>query len=971
MSPAATFDATIGQVKEALRTYQAGAAVAQLTALLATSLTPAQQALAHAQLAHAYEQQSQWADLQTLLQPYEDFDRRKSLPTPTQYLLCLRLAALRTETGAFTSALHFAERALYLAAMANHGRDQGAAHQALGKIYRLLGQPAFARDHYQAALTLHRQVGDGRLLASSHFGLGVVAAGTGDYETAYRSLDCALRFVGLAEDPLLYGHLCGLRAATMTLEETQPCAERLTWFRHAEAAFTKIGQRKYLARTLNNWGDQLLLVGQWQEAQALLQRAFTLGQEVNDQRTLATVMESLGTLHALQGDFDTGQSYLAEALLRIKEKDRFVEAQTLLAMAQVLHWQGDEEAARATLKRLLPLAAQAEAKRLTGAARLLQAEIACEQQELALVEPLLIELGPEIKALKSLGLWGQWHFIRGRLAFWQQQDEQARTLLEQARSAFAVSARRLWLGRTAFALAELYEQQGDRKAASTTMRQAQQQFQTLAAQPFWHQTKAWLQQHPARQAPLASPAATKRAAATKQEAITLSPAQNSDLLRLLEAAHARPVLLRELVTLLQRELPPTEITITELTATGKKRLFPAPDEAKLRPARARSASSYVQRLEPSQGAALELSLCPAPPSVAGLQHLFATAEYGLELCARRAKETRLTDYEWLDERVELPLPGMLYQSPVIRALAVRIHKIQGSEVPVLITGESGTGKELVARAIHALSARRQQRFIAFNCASASPELIDDQLFGHRRGAFTGATEPARGWIRAAAGGTLFLDEIAELPPTLQPKLLRFLQAGEIQPLGEDHPLQVDVRIIAATNRPLQQLVEAGQFRADLFYRLKVISLHVPPLTARREEISLLARHFLAHYARQMRKTPLQLAPETLDVMTAYDWPGNVRQLENEIQQMVAYAARGAMLSPAQLSVEVQAANSPPAEDRDEEQTLQARVAHLERTLIAQALERFHGNVSRAAEALGLARKTLYGKLERYQISFPA
>jgi transcriptional regulator with GAF, ATPase, and Fis domain len=307
----------------------------------------------------------------------------------------------------------------------------------------------------------------------------------------------------------------------------------------------------------------------------------------------------------------------------------------------------------------------------------------------------------------------------------------------------------------------------------------------------------------------------------------------------------------------------------------------------------------------------------------------------------------------------------------------QIHKIRSSDVTVLITGESGTGKELIARAIHAGSSRRMNTFLPFNCSAAPHEMIESQLFGFRKGAFTGAVANNEGIIRGAEKGTLFLDEIGDLPLKLQPKLLRFLQEGEIHPLGENQPIHVNVRVLAATNSDLERAVDEGRFREDLFHRLNVIRIHVPALRQRREEIPALINYYLSQYQQDAAKTDIKLAEEAVDLLVVYDWPGNVRQLCNEVRRIVAYADSGAIITPESLSTEIVRASreidavpgsirmvdhsspTPPAET-----TIAEAIEDLERRMIQEALRRSGGNIARAAKELGLSRKGLYLKMDR-------
>ena len=302
------------------------------------------------------------------------------------------------------------------------------------------------------------------------------------------------------------------------------------------------------------------------------------------------------------------------------------------------------------------------------------------------------------------------------------------------------------------------------------------------------------------------------------------------------------------------------------------------------------------------------------------------------------------------------------------------RKIANANVTVLITGESGTGKELVARAVHTYSSRAQKPFIPFNCAAVPRDMLESQLFGHRRGAFTGADRDNPGVVRSARDGTLFLDEIGELSPELQPKLLRFLESGEICPLGESTPFTVDVRIIAATNANLDTLVRDGRFREDLFYRLNVVHLEVKPLRERRDEIPALANHFVRRAAEESRKGHVRLAEETMERLLLYSWPGNVRQLHNEIRRMVAFAEPNSMLDPDAISIDIVRATPtsalPHPAVRGQEiavpltEKLHPTLSRIECEMIKAALRDHHGKVDATAKALGISRKGLYLKRQR-------
>ena len=300
------------------------------------------------------------------------------------------------------------------------------------------------------------------------------------------------------------------------------------------------------------------------------------------------------------------------------------------------------------------------------------------------------------------------------------------------------------------------------------------------------------------------------------------------------------------------------------------------------------------------------------------------------------------------------------------------RKIATTPVNVLITGASGTGKEILARAIHDFSDRAQKPFVPFNCAAVPRDLLESQLFGHRRGAFTGADRDQLGIIRTAREGTLFLDEIGEMGLDLQPKLLRFLESGEIAPLGEPGTLTVNVRIVAATNTNLEEAVRAGRFRDDLFYRLNVVHLTIKPLHERRDEIPGLVNHFVARAAEEFKKGQLGITEETMERLILYRWPGNVRQLQNEIRRMVALAEPDSVLTPEMIADTIldalPFARAPRANDHEIAVPLHSKLvptlARVEGEMIRAAWSQHKGKVDAVAKALGISRKGLYLKRQR-------
>jgi len=326
------------------------------------------------------------------------------------------------------------------------------------------------------------------------------------------------------------------------------------------------------------------------------------------------------------------------------------------------------------------------------------------------------------------------------------------------------------------------------------------------------------------------------------------------------------------------------------------------------------------------------------------------------------------------------LSGVIGASPeMTEVLGLMDSAAAASSISVLLEGETGTGKEMVARGIHRMSGRADKPFLAVNCAALSEHLLESELFGHRRGAFTGATQNQPGLFRAANGGVIFLDEIGEMPLTMQPTLLRVLQDGEIMSVGDTRPQRVDVRVFSATNRDLRAAVAAGTFRADLYYRLAAFPIRLPPLRMRRHDIPLLADRFLSLAGSRHRKDIRELDPAVLELFEKYDWPGNIRELQNEIERAVVLTPSGEPIRAEQLSADVRAAATQPvvkpapadakrAEAKpagDQPPTLREARSGFEARFIADVLARNGGNVSHSAEMLGLSRIQLQRKMKEY------
>ena len=340
-----------------------------------------------------------------------------------------------------------------------------------------------------------------------------------------------------------------------------------------------------------------------------------------------------------------------------------------------------------------------------------------------------------------------------------------------------------------------------------------------------------------------------------------------------------------------------------------------------------------------------------------IENLPLVVERALEARALRLENRRLTAEKLLGRSI-------VGESPPMRRLLEQVERVGPKDITVLVRGETGSGKEMIGTLLHAYSRRASKPLIRFNCAAVPAELAEAELFGHTRGAFTGAHQTRPGFFAQADGGTLVLDEIGELPASLQPVLLRALQEGEIQPVGAGRVEKVDVRVVACTNRDLATEARQGRFRQDLYFRLAVLELLVPPLRERRQDIPVLAREFARIYGERFGRPEFELLPEDLEMLTAEDWPGNVRQLENTIARMVALGEQP------QAGANIKRPHAPPApvsETSSEPLSLREQVEALERGVIAQTLALVGGNQSEAARRLKLSRSALIDRLKKYEL----
>ncbi|HEV7474621.1 MAG TPA: sigma 54-interacting transcriptional regulator [Pyrinomonadaceae bacterium] len=952
--------------------------------------SPSILALARCALSTALEMQGQYKDSLAAVAMYEDPESRLKLDQPTIQSLKVQIGLAYNYNGDHPKAISILKGALREYSEGDTEHNNGPVYAALARVYRSINEHPIALDYAQRALEHFRQTGAWRGLAEAYFGIGLAQVQEGDYEASLENLQQALKLTG--DNPAsytlgkIYANMAGV---CWFLKRPQ---EGVRYLEKAIGYYERTDHKANAANGYNNLGINLILMGQWGKAQEALQRALSLATEADERaEKVPMILDSLGELLMLRGELDEARDYLLRAVaLATEDGNKWYACQALRTLARCCLAMEDHAKALANGTEALNLATLIGDRQALSDSRLILAEVLLREGNLDDCRVHLEKLSEETtESTTDLGFAGESHRVHGLLAVAQSDFSAAAQHFGSSVSIFDMLGDRYRAARSHCELGRAYAFSQPSRAMEHFSR-AVNAFRELGAK--LDQARA--------EAALANLDRTVPERSEEQSALP-----QLLTLRLAEAVTSRELLLRELAAIMRQETGAKSVVITELGEHNHRRVVIAhgctPAES------AQIAEQLDQLIDDEQHAAyakkndaavIQLRSSNAPPATLyispssratlpgglSLEPLMRVAELGMDVCALRAGSSKSSRIQQPAELAGTSLmPGFIHSSPAMTKLVEEVHKIRSSDVTVLVTGESGTGKELVARAIHALSNRRSKVFVPFNCTAVPKELSEGYLFGYRRGAFTGAVTDSAGVIRTAAGGTLFLDEIGDLPLDLQPKLLRFLQEGEIQPLGEQRPLKVDVRIIAATNTDLEEMVAQGRFREDLYYRLNVIRLRVPPLRERRSEIPTIVNYYINHYSAKFGRRDIEITPPAVDLLMVSDWPGNVRQLCNEIQRVVARAEDSTVITPDQLSPELKRTSAPATPNSPastlaslpsgalQNITLADALADVERRMIADALRKHGGNISRAARELGLTRRGLYLKLERYQLSASA
>ncbi len=920
---------------------------------------------------------------------YETPESRLKLPSDLALKLRVQISVMQNYCGDHPRAIALLQAALReLPDEDNPGA--GLIYDALARVYRSINEYPIARDNSRRALEYYRQSGDWRGLADAYFGIAMADKYEGQFESALENYEQALKLIGEHPATFILGKIYSNMAGVCVFLKRPH--DGVEFLQKAIGYYERTQHKNLAAIGYNNLGVNLVLLGKWDEAQEALERALAIAAE-SDEQNEAMILDSLGELRMLRGDLGEASEYLGQAVAMANEKgNKWYACQALRTFARCQIAMNSNQEALATAQQALELAELIGDRQAVYESQLLLSESSLRVGNLESSEA---HLNPVIEhtsdSESDLGLAGEAQRLQGLIALARSNAAVAAQHFGRCASIFDLLGDRYRSGRAHYELGQAYMQ-------------AQPE---LGAEQFTRAVNIFSELGAKRDLALAQAALAEHDQTEPQQSRRREAAVQLITLRLAEAVASRALLLRELAAVLRQETKAKQVLVLEPDEEQKQKIvvahgyendeatkitdeFISLDSDAAREKFSRRHDLKILTLKSANSLPATLLFSPKDSADAAegltLDPLLRVVELGMDVCALRARSSSGQSAENQEGAAGAGLlPGFIHSSPAMTRLVEEVNKIRSSDVTVLVTGESGTGKELVARAIHALSSRRDKIFVPFNCTAVPKELSESYLFGHRRGAFTGAVSDSPGVIRSAAGGTLFIDEVGDLPSDVQPKLLRFLQEGEIQPLGEQKPTHIDVRIIAATNTDLEELVAQGRFREDLYYRLNVIRLRVPPLRERRSEIPTIVNYYINHYSAKFGRHEIQIAPPAMDLLMVADWPGNVRQLCNEVQRVVARAENQTLIIPEHLSPELRQMGVPTAPPASvsvlgtsstgraevvalEHVTLSEALEEVERRMIADSLRKHKGNISRAARELGLTRRGLYLKLERYQIS---
>ncbi|MFN2454312.1 MAG: sigma 54-interacting transcriptional regulator [Pyrinomonadaceae bacterium] len=868
----------------------------------------------------------------------------------------------------------------------------------MGRAYWALDEQLLAREHYEIAIEWSRRARKDRALAISYMNLGLVARHEGDFDEAGMCYRRALRLLQETADEI--GHARLQNNLGMMLLYQGNFYEATNSFERALKHLPANENDLLVSIVYNNIALASIHTGEWAAAESNVQQALGIARARGDELMQGSYTETLGTLRALQGRVAEANELLRFALTHAKQlgskKD---ETQAYAALSALWLAARNTHLSLTYARRARDLAIEINDKRLATEAALLMSEGYRRSDKWMPADDWLQIAQAELERLPYPFLDAVLQRNLANFVSRRRDPARGERLFQQAEEAFRSMNATYQVAVTIFEHGESLARRGEFAAARERFLEAAAQFQKLGAQLNAGYAGAEAQRATDRMLPWET---------TPAPSVNLIPPDVAPLIsQIVNAASGRERLLREVMFAAKNALASEGAAIYAADDDGHLYTLSSIDldEAERDHAAAIVKAHLATKDQGTKSIDGETSSRNVSPGAFGardehcrtlgsrrnggafvlyaraslsarraeiLEAIVGCARLALQMIDLRTDMRRARPFNALAAPAASGLfPNIIATSFAMRDVLARMERLKDSDATVLVLGESGTGKEVIARALHEESYRRDKIFLPFNCTSAPRDLVESQLFGHRRGTFTGAINDQRGIIRAAEGGTLFLDEIGDLAPDVQPKLLRFLQGGEIMPLGEA-PRKVNVRVVAATNRDLEQDVRQGLFREDLFYRLNTFVIKVPPLRERPEDIPLLASYYFEEMCRRNNRQLAGITPEAMNYLVRYAWPGNVRQLRSEIERIVVYAEDNQSVGAESLSPEIlrAAATAAPVRFRlDFSQPLDFKevMQDIERQLLFEALARHGGNATRAADVLGLRRQTFNYKLRKFNI----
>lgn len=935
-----------------------------------------------------------------VLEAFEDPAVRANLPQVARAEVLLVLGQTLMWDHRWHRAAGILNAALDAAVEGQNPRLEMLVRSQLARSYVEIGELGIAREYALSAVSVLRRADEASVdYAKALHALGILEQVEGDLAGAAHTFRTAAR-VAEGTDDLLVRASAHYRLGLVHAERGDT-SEAIPSFQRMLEVAHPVGNAALLLTGQIALASLLVRSGAWQRAEAVIAAALaTAGESARHAAQRVQLLLLAATISVRRdGGMRAKEAIGAVRAHAVRPEDRTVVAEADLLEAEACLELRDLEGARVALASASAVASELRNPSLQARVHLALAEVERRVGAFAAADVQILLAQPFANESRDLMIAGAIQRAIGQLHADRSRFTEAQHSLAQSLSIFRTVDDRRQIGAVHLDLGNLMLAAGDPACARTHLKLAKEVFADLGIRWAREAAEAGLEAAISKSGP--------DAPASYSSILLASKTEPQFVRRLLDATQSRGLLLRELTSIaldvthassaaVVACLPGGALDVVASSGDETQPSFPV--LAVLKALQGDAIRSGGFTLYPIEGAgegsanaagtvlAVNVELVPKARQDAALLVIVELARQGLELVTLRSslKRVDLPDPVRFDGgdgegRVDELGVGLVYAAAPMVKLAERILKIRTSDSAVLITGESGTGKELVARAVHTVSARSDGPYIPYNCSAAPRELIESQIFGHKRGAFTGATSDHAGVARAAQDGTLFLDEVGDLPIDLQPKLLRFLESNEIQPLGENAPLKVNVRVVAATNAEIERAIDERRFREDLYHRLNVIRLHVPPLRERAEDIPLLISHFLAQFAeRAGLERPPAVAAEAFEALMAFSWPGNVRQLRNELERIVAFDRETSVVTLDHLSDEIRTFEARPTGSSSGVEAaytaaslpLAERLKLFEIDQISRALADAGMNLTRAAGSLGMARQNLQRRLKKLGLSSP-